>query len=208
MGPPLPKDETAPEKLKTLWVGLTLLGAIATLLLLFAHSHHVAATYAPIHFSALQNPVKAAVIPKPAANISTKLPVAPGVVAGKGQLAKAWSSQQFLFRDVLTGRTSPAMVVRLPGGALWGFSLRAPYGSCDLEYITDLRKLQSEYDFPAGYPMVADPCSKSLFDLTRYGNAPSGLVRGEVVKGSAFRPPLAIEVGTKNDQIIAIRGEQ
>ena len=100
------------------------------------------------------------------------------------------------------------MVVRLPGGALWAFSMREPYGTCDLEYVTDLRRLQQEYDFTASHPMVTDPCNKSVFDLTKYGNAPSGLVRGEVVQGPAFRPPLAIEVRSEKNQIIAVRTEQ
>jgi hypothetical protein len=208
MGPPLAKEEIAPEKLKAVWVGLALTGALGSLLLLVAHSRNVAATHDPTHLPPIQAPVKDAVAAKPPTNASSRLPIAPGVIASKGQLAKAWSSQEFVFREQLTGRTFPAMVVRLPGGALWAFSLHTPYGSCELEYVTDLRRLQSDYDFSAGHPMVAEPCTKSVFDLTRYGNAPSGLVRGEVVKGSAFRPPLAIEVGTKNDQIVAIRSEQ
>src|SRR2546430_2822374 len=31
----------------------------------------------------------------------------------------------------------------------WAFSANAPYGNCRLEYITDLAKLKTDYDFQA-----------------------------------------------------------
>lgn len=119
----------------------------------------------------------------------------------------AWSAKRFLFRNPLTSETVPAMVVRLPGGGYWGFSLREPYGSCDMEFVTDLEKLQSYYNFRANHPMVGDPCDRSVFDLAEYGTAPSGLVRGEVAQGTAIRPPLAIEIRTNGDKVQAVRME-
>jgi hypothetical protein len=135
------------------------------------------------------------------------LPIGPGEVATTEELSKAWSAKRFLFRNPLTSETVPAMVVRLPGGGYWGFSLREPYGSCDMEFVTDLQKLQSYYSFRASHPMVADPCDRTVFDLTQYGTAPRGLVRGEIAQGTAIRPPLAIEIRTNGNQVLAVRME-
>jgi len=135
------------------------------------------------------------------------LPVGPGEIATTEELSKAWSAKKFLFRNDLTSETFPAMVVRLPAGGYWGFSLREPFGNCDLEYVTDLNRLQTYYNFHADHPMVGDPCDRSLFDLTHYGTAPSGLVRGEIEQGAAIRPPLAIEISTHGDQVLAVRAE-
>lgn len=198
------------DNLKFVWVGITLIGALATIFYLYGHGQKVA----PVSAASSDEPAPAAAVAiarpsqtqAPAGN--RNWPVAPGVVATASQLAKPWSAKEFYFRDQVTERETPAMVVRLPGGALWAIAMREPYGTCDLEYVTDLQKLQQDYDFPANHPMVADPCNKSVFDLTKYGNGPDGLVRGEVVKGSAFRPPLAIEVRTEKNEIIAVRTEQ
>jgi len=132
----------------------------------------------------------------------------PGGVATAAELAKPWSAKRFYFRDPVTSKVVPAMVVHLPGGTFWGFSLREPYGSCELEYVTDLNKLRTDYNFTASYPMLGDPCNKTVFDLTRYGSGPSGLVRGEIEQGSGWRPPMAIEVRTEGNEIIAVRMEQ
>ena len=208
-GTPDFQSEITAENLKFVWVGITLVGALATIFFLYGHGQKNApAIPAPSTESA-------PAVPKPlierqpeVAGSNKNWPVAPGMVATATQLAKPWSAKEFYFRDQLTQRQVPAMVVRLPGGALWAFSMREPYGTCDLEYVTDLRRLQQDYDFTASHPMVADPCNKSVFDLTKYGNAPSGLVRGEVAQGPAFRPPLAIEVRSEKNQIIAVRTEQ
>ena len=110
-----------------------------------------------------QVPPEAAAPPPPAAleapKSSQKLPIGPGPVAATSELTKAWSAKRFLFRDPLTTDPVPAMVVRLPGGAYWGLSLREPFGNCELEYVTDLQKLQTSYDFHASHPMVVDPCT-------------------------------------------------
>lgn len=137
-----------------------------------------------------------------------KLAVAPGEVATTDELAKPWSSKRFVFRDTSTRRDTPAIVVHLPGGTYWGLSLREPFGSCEMEYVTDLQKLEAEYHYRAAHPMVGNPCNKTVFDLTRYGTAPSGLVRGEIAQGAGVRPPMAIEIRTQGKHVLAVRMEQ
>ncbi|HEX5426185.1 MAG TPA: hypothetical protein VFW94_21735 [Candidatus Acidoferrales bacterium] len=134
-------------------------------------------------------------------------PKGPGEIATARDLEQAWSSEQFLFQNAATSEVVPALVVRLPGGALWGISLREPLGRCELEYVTDLHTLRSKYGLRATHPMVADPCSGTVYDLAQYANGPNGLVRGEVVRGTAARPPIAIEIDQRGDSIIAVRME-
>jgi hypothetical protein len=132
-----------------------------------------------------------------------KLAVGPGEIATTNELAAEWSSKKFIFRDPLTSQESPAMVVHLPGGVYWGFSLREPYGTCEMELVTDMAKLRSEYNYRGSHPMVGDPCNRGVFDLTKYGSGPAGLVRGEIAQGAAVRPPLAIEIQVHGKQVIA-----
>jgi hypothetical protein len=132
-----------------------------------------------------------------------QLPVGPGEIATTSELAKDWSGKKFIFHDSLTSREVPAMVVHLPGGEYWGFSLIEPYGSCELEFVTDIQKLRTDYGFRGTHPMVADPCNRAVFDLMRYGNGPAGLVRGEIAQGAAVRPPLAIEIQVRGKQVLA-----
>jgi hypothetical protein len=137
-----------------------------------------------------------------------QLPFGPGQIATTDELAKVWSSKRFTYRDQSTGDQTKAIVVRMPGGSLWGFLLREPFGTCDLEYVTDIQKLDTQYHFRADHPMVGDPCTRTVFDLTRYGTNPEGrLVRGQVAQGSAIRPPIAIEILTSGKQVIAVRTE-
>ena len=145
----------------------------------------------------------AAAAPKP----PEKLPIAPGEVATTDELAKPWSSKRFIFREPGTFKDTLGIVVHLPDGAYWGLSLREPYGSCELEFVTDLHKLETEYHYRASHPMVGDPCNRTVFDLTRYGAAPGGLVRGEIAQGAGVRPPTAIEIRTHGKQILAVRME-
>lgn len=135
------------------------------------------------------------------------LPKGPGEIATGHELAQAWSSQRFLFQNAATSEVFPALAVRLPGGALWGISLREPFGRCELEYVTDLHTLRSQYGLRTTHPMVANPCSGTVYDLTQYANGPNGLVRGQVVRGTASRPPLAIEIDQRGDSIVAVRME-
>ncbi len=138
-----------------------------------------------------------------------KLMVGPGPVATTAELAKPWSEREFLFRGPFSAEPAPAMVVRLPGGDLWGFFLREPFGECELKYVTDLQELADDYGYHAAHPMVVDPCTHAVYDLMRYGGgAPDGgLVRGDIVQGAGVRPPLAIEVRTDGKDIIAVRSE-
>jgi hypothetical protein len=143
--------------------------------------------------------------PKPA----EKMPVGPGPIGTTDELAKAWSSKRFLFRDPLVAKPVPAMVVRLPGGQLWGFSLLEPFGECELEYVTDLKRIASDYHFEADHPMVVNPCSRAVYDLMRYsgGALNGGIVRGDIVHGIAVRPPMAIEINTDGKNVVAVRTE-
>jgi len=138
-----------------------------------------------------------------------KIMVGPGPVATTAELAKPWSEKEFLFRGPFSAEPVPAMVVRLPGGSLWGFSLREPFGNCELKYVTDLQELAADYGLRADHPMVVNPCTHAVYDLMRYGGGDpdGGLVRGEIVQGAGVRPPLAIEIRTSGKDIIAVRSE-
>jgi hypothetical protein len=187
-----------------LWVPLTIAVILATGagLLLWGgkNSHKLGSASQPIGATLLP-PVATA--PKNPGG----LPVAPGVVATTEELEKPWSSKQFLFRNPVTNVPFRAIVVRLPGGALWGLSLHQPFGDCELEYQTSAQKLQTDFRVHSTHPMVVDPCSGAVFDLSQYSNGPNGLVRGEIVAGSAVRPPLAIEIQTRGKQVFAVRAE-
>jgi len=137
-----------------------------------------------------------------------KLAVAPGPVATTEELEKPWSSKRFIYRESATGRETPAIVVHLPGGTYWGLSLREPFGDCEMEFVTDLQKLETVYHYRASYPMVGDPCNRTVFDLTHYGTSASGLVRGEIAQGAGVRPPMAIEIRTEGKHVVAVRMEQ
>ena len=137
-----------------------------------------------------------------------RLPIGPGTIATGRDLQAAWSAQRFMFRNAVTSEMVPALAVRLPGGALWGISLREPYGRCELEYETNLGTLRSRYGLQATHPMVTNPCSGTVFDLSRYSSGPNGLVRGLAVRGTAQRPPIAIEIEQRGDSIVAVRMEQ
>jgi len=135
------------------------------------------------------------------------LAVGPGPVATTSELAKPWSSKRFEFHVPQTTDNLSAVVVHLPNGVYWGFSLREPYGTCEMEYVTDLSKLEHDYGFHANHPMVGDPCNRAVFDLTRYGTGPNGVIRGAIVSGQGVRPPTAIEIKVRGKQIVATQVE-
>ncbi|HEV2490887.1 MAG TPA: hypothetical protein VGT03_13865 [Candidatus Acidoferrales bacterium] len=143
---------------------------------------------------------------KPAPATAQDFPTAPGKVATTAELAQIWASKKFYLRDSGTKSTF-AMVVHLPGDAYWAFSLREPFGSCQLDLITDLDKLRTEYNVTATHPMVGDPCTHTVYDLMTYSSGPNGLVRGAIVAGPSVRPPFAIELQMKGGDIIATRSE-
>lgn len=142
-------------------------------------------------------------VPKIAANA----PVAPGVIATVAELEKPWSSKEFTYRDPISGQETPALVVHLSRGGYWGISMIEPFGSCRLEFVTDLDRLRSVYDFQADHPMVGDPCNQAVFDLLQYGDVSTAEVRGALVHGMGVRPPLAIEIEQQGNQIVAVKME-
>ncbi len=173
---------------------------------LFYWSRSLSSRPQPTSPGAAATPVPtAAETPKP----KESLPVGPGRIGTTDELTKAWSAKRFLYNNPLTSQIDPAMVVRLPGGAYWGFSLREPFGTCELEYITDLEKLRTVYNYRADHPMVGNTCDHTVYDLLRYGGgAPDGgLVRGEIVQGGGVRPPMAIEIRTDGKYLVADRAE-
>jgi hypothetical protein len=157
-------------------------------------------------------------VPAPAPDPNAALPHAtqqnPGV-ASIEEMAKPWSSKQFFIRNALSGENVKALLIRLPGGSAsqasgyWAFSMNAPYGDCQLEYVTDLEKLRGEYDFQsAKHPMVGNPCSRTIYDPTKLTNLPGDVwVRGAIVQGSDLRPPLGVELSVQGKTIQAIRME-
>ena len=156
-------------------------------------------------------------IPTPAADPNASIPNAtaenPGI-ATVTEMAKPWSSKEFFFRNRLTGENVPALLIRLPTGAptqsdgYWGLAMTSAYGNCRLEYITDPQKLSTDYKFEARHPMVADPCTRAVFDPLQMADMPGGAwARGAIVKGSAFRPPIGIEIVIRSDQLVATKME-
>jgi hypothetical protein len=135
-------------------------------------------------------------------------------VATVQELAEPWSSKTFVFRDPQAKQKIASIVVRLPDsasdqpGSYWAFSLKPMFGNCQLEYVTDLQKLSSDYAFQANHPMVGDPCSRAVFDPLEMADISKGAwARGAIVKGHAFRPPLAIEIRIQSDQLVAAKME-
>jgi hypothetical protein len=157
-------------------------------------------------------------VPSPAPDPSTLQPHAtesnPGI-ADATEMAKPWTAKEFYIRNGLTGENIPAMLIRLPGGSpsqasgYWAFARKSPFGNCQLEYITDLGKLKSEYGFSgARHPMVGNPCSRTVFDPLRMATLPGNfLVRGAIAQGSDLRPPLAVEIKMRGKDILAVRTE-
>ena len=139
--------------------------------------------------------------------------IQPGI-ATLAELAEPWSAKPFFFQNRLSGANVPALIVRLPGGsasspsAYWAFSLQVPFGRCQLEYLTDLQKLATDYGFRAKHPMVGDPCSRTIFDPLRMASHPGNVwVRGAIVQGSDLRPPYGIELQIAGKEISAVRME-
>jgi hypothetical protein len=128
----------------------------------------------------------------------------PTVAATVDQLSKPWDAKKFTYVKVITQEHIDAMVVRLPGGELWGFSRQGPFGHCTLEYVTDLVVLASQYKYNASHPMVVNPCDGTVYDPLKVGSLGANTwVRGEIVKGSSLRPPISIDVKVRGRSIIA-----
>lgn len=157
-------------------------------------------------------------VPAPAVDPNSLLPHATEAapeIATVAEMSKAWSSKSFFFVNHLTGENVPAMLIRLPQGSpnqaegYWAYEVNSPFGNCRLEYITDLTRLTSDYEFAgAHHPMVGNPCSRSVFDPTKMSETPGNFwVRGAQVQGSDVRPPMGIELKIQNKNILALRME-
>jgi hypothetical protein len=135
------------------------------------------------------------------------------VIGSLDDLAAPWSSKAFTFHKRSSSESVEAIAVRLPGPAArtesyWAFSLEEPFGKCRLEYLADLAKLSSQYGYTSNHPLVANPCSGTLYDPLKLGSIPGGAWgRGEIVQGGGFRPPIAIELRIQGNQLIAIQIE-
>jgi len=133
----------------------------------------------------------------------------PIVAATVNELSKPWDAKKFTFTNPLTRDNIDAMVMRLPGGELWAFSLQSQFGRCELEYVTDLGRLASEFRYNASHPMVVSPCDGTVYDPLKVGPLGGNTwARGEIVKGSSLRPPISIEVKVSGSSIIADSIEQ
>lgn len=158
-------------------------------------------------------------VPSPAPDPSTLVPHATEAnpaIANVEEMAKPWSAKQFFVRNRFSGENIPGVLIRLPVGSAsqasgyWAFSVNAPYGNCRLEFVTDLAKLRTDYDFQAAkHPMVGNPCTRSVFDPLKMVSLPGSdiFVRGGIVQGSDLRPPFGIELRVRGKEIEAIRSE-
>jgi len=128
----------------------------------------------------------------------------PTLAATMDELSKPWAAKKFTFLNPLTLENIPAMVIRLPGGEYWAFSLQGPFGRCELEFVTDLGRLASKFRFNASHPMVVNPCDSTVYDPLKVGSIGGNTwARGEIVQGSGLRPPISIEVKVSGRSIIA-----
>ena len=143
----------------------------------------------------------------PAVNFTNPVPPVregPTVAATVEELSKPWAAKQFNFVKPFTHEKIDAMVMRLPSGELWAFSLQAPYGTCKLQYVTDLAALASTYRFRAAHPMVVNPCDSTVFDPLKVGPLDGNTwARGQIMQGGSLRPPFAIDVKMSGHSIIA-----
>jgi hypothetical protein len=139
-------------------------------------------------------------LPTPAAAVQE----VPNVAATVAELSKPWDAKKFTYANPLTRENIDAMVVRLPGGELWAFSLKGPFGRCELEYVTNLGRLASEFRFNATHPMVVSPCDSTVYDPLKVGPLGGNTwARGEIVHGSSLRPPISIDVKVSGRSIVA-----
>jgi hypothetical protein len=157
-------------------------------------------------------------VPPPAPDPAASLPHVTSsdpVVASVAEMTTPWSSKEFFMQDALTGENIQSLLIRLPSGSptkpegYWGLVMTAAYGSCQLEYITDMSRLRDDYGFKgASHAMIGDPCSRTVFDPTKMSALSGNIwVRGAIVQGADVRPPFGIELKIKDKNIQAIRRE-
>ena len=137
----------------------------------------------------------------------------PVTIGALSDWAAPWSFKAFRFHKRDSSEPVEAIAVRLPGAAgnvqsYWAFSTEEPFGKCALEYVPDLGKLSSQYGYEAKNPMVASPCSGTLYDPSKVQAIGRGVwVRGEVAHGYGLRPPISIELRIKENQLVAVQIE-
>ena len=140
----------------------------------------------------------------PLPNAAAPVRDGPTVAATVDELSKSWAAKKFTFVNPVTLEHINSMVIRLPGGGLWAFSLQGPFGRCELEFVTDLGRLASQYKYNASHPMVVNPCDSTIYDPMKVGTLGGNTwVRGEIVQGSSLRPPISIEVKVRGSSIVA-----
>ncbi len=140
----------------------------------------------------------------PLPNATAPVRDGPTVAATVDELSKSWAAKKFTFVNPVTLEHINSMVIRLPGGGLWAFSLQGPFGRCELEFVTDLGRLASQYKYNSSHPMVVNPCDSTIYDPMKVGTLGGNTwVRGEIVQGSSLRPPISIEVKVRGSSIIA-----
>lgn len=135
----------------------------------------------------------------------------PGSAGTVDEFPRDWSVKKIFVRSA-AGRV-PALIIRLPGGSArnastyWGLLLMSPYGRCELEYLTDLKKVADDYGYRASHPMVVDPCNLTVFDPTRLGEVGGIVARGAVVQGTTLRPPLGMDLKIEGNRIMILQTE-
>jgi hypothetical protein len=163
----------------------------------------------------------ASALPEPAATAASSPksvsavvpPIYPDEVATTEEMEKPWASRRFTFLKNMALGPVPALLVRLPGGSAksagsyWAFALKSRYGKCDLQLVTDIEKLRSDFGYRALHPMIVEPCSSTVFDPLQHGTVSGAWVRGQVVQGAGLRPPLMIEVQIRGNRILAVQME-
>lgn len=140
----------------------------------------------------------------PVPNLRTPIHDGPTEAATAQELSKPWSAKKFTFVKPITQENIDAIVIRLPSGGLWAFALQGPADRCALEFVTDVDVLATKYGFNAAHPMVVSPCDRTVYDPLKVGALGGNTwVRGEIVQGSALRPPISIDVKQSGRTIIA-----
>jgi hypothetical protein len=135
------------------------------------------------------------------------LPVAPGAVASVADLAKPWTVVKFQMQRP-THEIANALVIRLPSApGYWGLLSVAPYGQCELELESDLRKLREQYSYAAIHPMVVDSCTQTVYDPLSLGSSSGVWIRGKIAAGPGIRPPFEVEIKVERGEVIASRSE-
>lgn len=216
--PQIPGVSSAARRSSSNATALRLVGGLLAVLLVLV----LGARWVLLRAKHVQAPVAEALpqlqVPAPAPDPNSLLPHATEAhpaIATVAEMAKPWSSKDFFYVNPLTNESVPAILIRLPGGSAtqptgyWAFVVKAPYGNCNMEFVTDLDRLTNDYEFKeAKHAMVGNPCNRSIFDPTKMTLLPGNIwVRGALAQGSDLRPPLGIELQIKGKDILAIRME-